>query len=240
MPTSTQPTLLQPRDLCTQTPDWAVDAVMSLTREVMNPDTQYPCHFATSVFKNQAFRATFVDEPNLRLREALLEYIKTSPAIGPITSLLTFYRPIEAATDLDYRTWFWSVLQYLHDNDPEPWPADISKDLDDPNWAFCFGGQSFFVVCFTPAHESRLSRRSQVPMIIFQPRWIFNGLEGDTLPGQLARQTIRDRIAEYDSLPPSVALTAFGEGEDWKQYYLLDREDREAAALSCPFTQTTR
>ncbi len=238
MITSPRSLLLRPRDLCTQTPDWALSAVMDLTREVMNPAVQYPCHFATQVYKNEAFRATFVDEPNAELQQALLQYIEESRGIGPITSFLSFYRPIEAETDVDYKAWFWSVLQYLHDNDPEPWPADIPRDLSDPSWAFCFGGQSFFVVCFTPANEKRRSRHSQVPMIIFQPRWIFKGLEGTSTAGQLARKIIRDRVQAYDTLPPSVNLTSYGEGEDWKQYFLLDRNDDALDLSECPFSMS--
>ena len=91
-------------------------------------------------------------------------------------------------------------------------------------WEYCFAGTPMFVVCNTPAHQGRRSRNGLGLTITFQPRWVFDGIEGHTPAGQKARRTIRARIDRYDALPPSPRLGVYGsEGNrEWQQYFLPD------------------
>lgn len=212
-----------------KTPAWAVQAVDEFLGRFAPEDHDFPCPFAHRVHADRTLRTAFIQEnangpdPVAQLRQALSEFIPRSRSLGPLTSLLCFFDLSRASLTVeDYEVWFWSVLQGLHDGDSAPWPLHIPRDPHDLRWAFSFGGETFFVVCFTPAHTKRRSRHSAKPLIIFQPRWIFDGMEGDRPAGIAVREAIRAAVRAYDDLPVSPKLTAYGEGLDWEQYFLPD------------------
>jgi len=97
-------------------------------------------------------------------------------------------------------------------------------DPEQDYWEFCFAGTPMFVVCNTPSHGRRRSRSGAGLTITFQPRWVFAGLEGDSVAGKNARRTIRARIDRYDALPPSPRLGIYGAAgnREWQQYFLPD------------------
>ena len=81
-----------------------------------------------------------------------------------------------------YRDYFWKVLQYLHENDKETWPKQIAKDPDHYLWEFSFGGEPIFAFGNAPAYKQRKTRHLGNSLVIgFQPRTIFDGLEGIVL-----------------------------------------------------------
>jgi FPC/CPF motif-containing protein YcgG len=100
---------------------------------------------------------------------------------------------------------------------------------DNDRWEFCFADTPMFVVCNTPAHRRRRSRSGLGLTITFQPRWVFEGLEGDAPAGVKARRTIRARIDRYDTLPPSPRLGVYGApgNREWRQYFLPDEDSAE-------------
>ncbi|WP_082711693.1 YqcI/YcgG family protein [Burkholderia singularis] len=231
--------LLTARELCHGTPLWAIDPVMNFVKKFSNSDHHFPCNFAHQVYDGNMLRAAFFEENSNEdamienLGSVLTKYIETARGLGKITSFLAFFKLDDSLKTVEeYETWFWSILQRLHDSDQKEWPFDIPQNPYDPNWAFSFGGQAFFIVCFTPAHITRKSRYCEKPLIIFQPRWIFDGLEGDTPAGIAVRQAIRDAVAVYDNMPASKKLTSYGEGLDWEQYFLPDVN--QSAYDKCP------
>ena len=62
--------------------------------------------------------------------------------------------------------------------DKNAWPAEIPEQVDHPMWEFSFAGEPIFVVCSTPAHVMRQSRRASTFMLTFQPRWVFEKILG--------------------------------------------------------------
>lgn len=226
---SQQSQLLSAKELCHATPPWAKNSVLKFLSNFSDADHNFPCNFAHQVYEDNTLRAAFIEETTdktvltNKVATALTEYVKSAKYIGKRTSLLMFFNLVKTPQTVEeYEAWFWSVLRDLHRADEVEWPFEIPKDPYDPNWAFSFAGQPFFLVCFTPAHINRKSRHSEVPLIIFQPRWIFDGLEGDTSAGIAVRQAIRDAVAVYDNMPASKKLTSYGEGLDWEQYFLPD------------------
>jgi uncharacterized protein len=152
------------------------------------------------------------------------------------TSLVVFFRSAEPVAGLpEYRERFWSVLRYLHEHDPQRWPADIPRDPEDPWWEFSFAGTPIFVVCNTPAHVRRNSRHSPGFLMTFQPRWVFDGLAEGTAKGDAARRVIRERLRRFDDVEPSSLLGACGDpsNREWRQYFLSDGESEDGS--SCPF-----
>jgi len=59
-----------------------------------------------------------------------------------------------------YHKKFWLLLDNWRRSTRGSWPAGIPEQTDHPMWEFSFAGEPIFVVCSTPAHVMRQSRRS--------------------------------------------------------------------------------
>jgi FPC/CPF motif-containing protein YcgG len=201
----------------------------------------FPCTFGIEAFRGDGLRYVFVDNPHDAasldtLRRTLGQFLSVSRRIHRYTSLVVMFKPLDTPLPVDaYRTIFWATLAYLHAHDPLPWPADVPTDPDHPEWEFCFAGEPTFVVCNTPAHVQRASRRSVGLIMTFQPRWVFDELRANPIRAQRTTALIRARLETYDAAPISSALGAYGDpnNREWKQYFLADVEDA-AQAQRCP------
>jgi FPC/CPF motif-containing protein YcgG len=140
--------------------------------------------------------------------------------------------------DAYYRK-FWLTLDQLARIDNSPWPADIPEQVDDPMWEFSFAGEPIFVVCSTPAHVMRQSRRSSAFMMTFQPRWVFDRILGTDKAAAAAFAEVRKRLVPFDTTSPSPLLGRYGEpeGREYKQYFLYD--DNQGPPV-CPFAHLAK
>ncbi len=123
-----------------------------------------------------------------------------------------------------YRGMFWQFLEDLARIDEMPWPAAIPTRLDEPAWEFCFAGEPLFVVCNTPAHVLRQSRRSTSLMLTFQPRWVLDRVTRTPKTAHAAFSAVRKRLAPYDLVPPSPTLGRYGDAMncEYAQYFIDD------------------
>lgn len=212
-----------------------------LFRERMLDEVRvFPCTFGVGAVRSATLRYAFVpagDGRVDRLAAALEDFIPMAAELGKRTSLVAFFEPAETVRTLDeHRAHFWELLQSLHLRDTEPWPSGISRDPEDSEWEFSYGGMPFFVVANTPAHARRASRFFEYFTITFQPRFVFDDLAADTEQGQKARKVIRQRLAAYDAVEPSPELGSFGVGDnrEWVQYFLEEDNDAAASQGKCP------
>lgn len=107
----------------------------------------------------------------LHLAKSLSVYLPQSRALGPNTSLVLLAKQTDSPRTMDeYNDGFWKLLDGLARVDTTPWPEDVPKDIDTDKWCFCYGGEPFFSVIQTPAHQNRLSRYSKGVTIVFQPK----------------------------------------------------------------------
>lgn len=225
-------------------PDWGPACLDDLVEALLSNDSPFPCTFAVAAAKKRTLRFSFVDDLDDQgtwhpLVDVIRTYLDTYQSLSSDTSLIVFFRPQARVRSLaEYHAKFWSVLQFLHEQDPERWPEAVPEDPDHPLWEFSFGGTSIFVVCNTPAHVRRRSRYSPGFVITFQPRWVFDGLEADSPRGAAARRVIRRRLRAFDGTPPSAALGNYGDpaNREWRQYFLPDKNSD--ADLGCPFQPT--
>jgi FPC/CPF motif-containing protein YcgG len=127
----------------------------------------------------------------------------------------------------------WALLRDLAQLDTAPWPATVDSRLDHPTWEFSFGGEPIFVVCNTPAHVLRQSRRASTFMITFQPRFVFDSILNGTSKADRAVAAVRHRLAAYDMIPASPWLGHYGNADvrEHEQYFLNDDNERPR----CPF-----
>ena len=240
--TETRPLAKAEVETAAELPPWATEVFASFRANVESPEPAFPCVFGVHAFRENGLRYVFLEDESsdelARLGEALAAFLRAGRTIGRYVSLVAFFRPSGANRLFgDWERTFWRVLQYLHDHDPEPWPAAIPPDADDDLWEFSFAGTPMFVVCNTPEHGRRLSRRAGALTITFQPRWVFDGLHGTTPAGQKARRTIRARLHRYDTVPPSPRLGDYGAAgnREWHQYFLPD-DNETPPPSTCPLS----
>lgn len=195
----------------------------------------FPCVFGVSGLKTGQLRYAFPDPLTPEtLAPILRAYLAQARDFGRMTSLAVFARPGPVQPIEDYRTRFWDLLDGLETIDDTPRPAEVPAALDTDLWEFCFAGEPVFVVCNSPAHVLRQSRRSTSFMVTFQPRWVFEGiLDSDDPQMQRALQGVRERLAAFDAIPPAPFLGTYGApgNREFHQYFIDDTNETP----TCPF-----
>lgn len=197
----------------------------------------FPCVFGVAGYRQDQLRYLFLDPFDIEvLGEQLALFVSECRSHGPNTSLLVFSRPRPVQTIDAYYRKLWLTLDQLAGLDKSPWPAEIPEQIDHPMWEFSFAGEPIFVVCSTPAHVLRQSRRSSAFMLTFQPRWVFEKILGTDKTAEAAFAEVRKRLLPYDGTSPSPLLGRYGnhDGREHQQYFLFDDND---AATQCPFAR---
>ncbi|EMA41228.1 YqcI/YcgG family protein [Halococcus hamelinensis] len=207
--------------------DWKEKRYLEF-RETMR-NSRYPCYFAVNAERDDSARYLFAENARdrdtlLKIREGLQQYLQRYRSIAERTTLVIFFGPAaEERSERDYHEQFWRVLEFLHRRDPEPWPADIPTEPDDPEWEFCFAGEPMFVVGRAPFYTDRRSRYTPYGLeITIQPRETLDDIRGDTVEGQRIRSVIEGRLDEYDDVAPHPSISDYGDPHtrEWKQYLL--------------------
>ncbi len=195
----------------------------------------FPCVFGVTGQKADQLRYAFLDPLTPEtVAPVLKDYLANARDFGRMTSMVIFGRPGPVQAIESYRARFWDILDGLARLDEADRPDGFSEQLDSDRWEFCFAGEPIFVVCNTPAHVLRQSRRSTSFMITFQPRWVFDGITDSDDPAMLRALTeVRRRLADFDALDPAPFLGSFGaEGNrEFQQYFLGDTNETP----TCPF-----
>ncbi|KAG2121215.1 YqcI/YcgG family-domain-containing protein [Suillus cothurnatus] len=211
-------------------------------RSVLLDELIFPCVYATKGFKSDDQLYLFIDSDDLSdprhirtLAKGLSTYLRQARQLDPNTSLVLLAKQNDdnSRTVEEYNTLFWELLNGLAKLDEKPWPSNIPRDIDTDRWCFCFGGEQFFTVVQTPAHQIRRTRYAPGLTMVFQPKWIFDILfsTGVKRAGALAK--VRTLLAKYDPIPVSPELKNYGEegSRESKQYFLLD--DNVPAPCPC-------
>jgi FPC/CPF motif-containing protein YcgG len=222
-------------------PDWIHNEFENFEKIVSDPT--FPCYFGMMALKKNELRYSFISHDNWStLPQTLIEFldlIKQKPLVR--RGLFLFVEPEKEERSLKYyRTYFWKVLQYLHENDKQEWPTHIPKNPDQCLWEFSFGSEPIFAFGNAPAYKQRKTRNLGNSLVIgFQPRIIFEGLEGDRPKGAYSRQTVRERVEKWDGLPKHPNISHYGDPEhrEWKQYFIGD--DVKPIEGKCPFQHKT-
>jgi FPC/CPF motif-containing protein YcgG len=230
--------MLQSSDILTfNDSDWRREVFDFFSTDMTSETPAFPCVFGAAGFVKDQLRYIFLDDAEeqsiKQLSESLLSYLKIGRELGPYTSFIAFM-DLERDKDIEeYERLFWNVLNRLHTFDPHEWPDHIPADPSDPKWEFSFASEPMFVVCNTPAHVLRRSRRSKTFMLTFQPRWVFAGVTQQQI------NYVRKLMKSYDKIPEFPRLGTYGESQNrsWMQYFIPDTNEVEPKR--CPFHHGT-
>jgi FPC/CPF motif-containing protein YcgG len=195
----------------------------------------FPCNGAKSAFNIGSYRLgtydTFSDSDVSLLADDLTAYINeynNTPAVSPkpkqgdkvplnltFATFLACFKEEPVCDETTFEDRLWALLENLRVSDTVAWPAGFSSDAQDNDFAFCFGGEGFFVAAFHPG-SWRWSRRFMFPLIVFNMHKQFDGLK---TKGTFT--TLRDTIRKNDDKLQSTAnnlVADFGTQSEAPQY----------------------
>lgn len=213
---------------------WQRKVFSELDSALLSDARPFPCIYGVAGHKAGQIRYGFAETLTAESIAAALDtYLPQARDFGPNTSLALFEAPSEISSIQAYFERFWSLLKGVAEIDKTAWPTEVPEETDAPLWEFCYAGEPIFVVCTTPAHVLRQSRRSSTFMLTFQPRWVFDRILGTDHAAQKSFSAVRSRLKAYDFLPPSPALGKYGADgiREAEQYFL----DDTSTSLACPF-----
>ncbi|KAG2343359.1 hypothetical protein BDR05DRAFT_293032 [Suillus weaverae] len=221
---------------------WQRNAYEDYKAVLLDEELIFPCVYATKGFKSDDQLYLFIDSDDLSdprhirtLAKGLSTYLPQAHQLGPNTSLVLLAKQNDnnSRTVEEYNTLFWELLNGLAKLDEKPWPSNIPRDIDTDRWCFCFGGEQFFTVIQTPAHQVRRTRYAPGLTMVFQPKWIFDILFSTDAKRAGALAKVRALLAKYDPIPVSPELKNYGDegSRESKQYFLLD----DNVPAPCPY-----
>ncbi|MGP4079434.1 YqcI/YcgG family protein [Pseudalkalibacillus sp. R45] len=221
----------------TDLPEWLLEEYNTFSQIVNDPT--FPCYFGRTAQRKGELRYSFIEHNKWdHLPGAVESFLSLFEEPDPKRhGLFIFVEPESTEKPLEYyRSYFWDILQYLHHNDRFPWPHKAPKDPDHFLWDFHFAGQPIFTFGNAPAYKQRKTRNLGNSLILgFQPRAIFQGLEGTEKGGIMSREKVRARVEKWDGLPKHPDISHYGDPEhnEWKQSFIGD--DIEPMKGKCPF-----
>lgn len=202
-------------------------------------DASFPCYFGMKAENKGELRYAYIEHKDWSaLPQAVGEFLELFEE-PPFTrhGLFVFVEPEINEGSMDqYRNQFWDILQFLHEKDTQSWPGDKPRDPEHYLWDFHFQKEPIFVFGNAPAYKQRKTRDLGKSLVLgFQPRKIFEGLEGTEKGGIMSREKVRERVEKWDNLPKHPDISHFGDPEhnEWKQFFIGD--DAEPIKGKCPF-----
>ncbi|MFB9973138.1 YqcI/YcgG family protein [Allobacillus sp. SKP2-8] len=218
-------------------PDWLLREYKTFSETVTDPT--FPCFFGMTAQRRGELRYSYIEHDKWdHLSEAVESFLSLfTPENKTRHGLFIFVEPESEEKSIDYyRSYFWDILQYLHEQDRFDWPAGAPKDPEHYLWDFHFAGEPIFAFGNAPAYKQRKTRDLGNSLVLgFQPRKIFEGLEGTEKGGIMSREKVRARVEAWDGLPKHPDISHFGDPDhnEWKQFFIGD--DIEPIKGKCPF-----
>ncbi len=240
METKTKGRLLTKEEMAngSNLPEWVKREYKTFSEIVT--DTTFPCYFGMAAEKKGELRYSYISHDDWStLPQTLRDFMELFNGDGRLIrhGFFLFVEPEKEEGDIGhYRDYFWRILQYLHDHDEKPWPADTPTDPEHHLWNFTFDEVPYFVFGNAPAYKQRKTRNLGNSLVLgFQPRLIFEGLEGTAKGGIMSREKVRERVEKWDRLPKHPDISHYGDVDhnEWKQYFIGD--DCVPISGKCPF-----
>lgn len=160
----------------------------------------FPCLGARSALASGSYLFNLYEdmgsaESLLDLATDLRHFAEVRLGMGCLYSFVaSFVEPRIPGDEAAWESFFWALMQRLHDIDTDSWDPRFSQDPESPDFAFSFAGLGHLVVTLYPG-ASRFSRRFAWPTLVFNP------LEQDRakFPEEEAFLRFRDQIRLRDA-----------------------------------------
>lgn len=216
-----------------QTRDYTEEIVRASFRDWVG-DPAFACVGAKSTVQRNRCRVHVYDEmagaiTTDQLAGDLAAFVHAQDVEDPsFSTFAAAFRSPQMKDEIRFEALLWRQLRELHQRDRSSWDADVSSDPEDSRFAFSFAGRAFFVVGLHP-HSSRLSRRFELPTLVFNARFQFERLREKGRYDRM-REIIRarDRALQGSENP---MLNDFGTRSEARQYSGRAVDDH----WTCPF-----
>lgn len=169
----------------------------------------YPCLGAKSVFRRDGATVRVYQRLGTAATASLLlDDLKTFDAstrtVRGFASFVAAFRQPSIADEPAFERLLWRQLRTLARVDDVPWNDQVSPDPSEPHFAFSVAGAAYFVVGMHPA-ASRLARRTDWPVLVFNPHRQFEALRRSGQYDRMRDMIRRRDIAWQGSVNPMVA-----------------------------------
>lgn len=137
-------------------PDWLLREYKTFSETVTDPT--FPCFFGMTAQRRGELRYSYIEHDKWdHLPEAVESFLSLfTPENKTRHGLFIFVEPESEEKSIDYyRSYFWDILQYLHEQDRFDWPAGAPKDPEHYLWDFHFAGEPIFAFGNAPAYKQR-------------------------------------------------------------------------------------
>lgn len=195
---------------------------------------ELPCLFAVASFNKKMMRFIIVERRSSIVDELIIclpkfnDLIYSEEDISSKTYSTTILICLEGADDkFDEADFINKLLGDLSSKDKHPWPKDKTRNLDDQDFEFYWGGVQWFPVLLHPKHVVEI-RRSPFFMIAFQAGKVFdfNKKNRSAFYGNM-RNAIHGRIKKtYPECLPFY-LSEKSSGKNICQYAGMDKKEIE-------------
>lgn len=160
---------------------------------------------------------------------------ESDPAEGRFLSFVAAFPSVQHASERDFEDAIWAHLRAMHAVDAQrfDWDKTVSSDPSDADFSFSIGGRAWFIVGMHP-RASRVARRFDVPVLIFNPHAQFEALRvAGTFESLRDRIRKRERAVQGDINP---MMNDHGMKSEARQYSGRATD----AGWQCPFAANAR
>jgi uncharacterized protein len=161
---------------------------------------QFPCPGARTTFSRGTYRFGLFDEIGTKetathLGKSLNRFIQERATWDTMyTAFVSCYKHPLPMNHEQFAQLLWSMLQELHITDLVEWDPKYSSDPESPDFAFSYGGMSFFIAGMHSG-SPRFARRFGWPTLVFNAHEQFDYLRTEGI-----FEKFRDGVRKKDTI----------------------------------------
>ncbi|MGB4859361.1 MAG: guanitoxin biosynthesis heme-dependent pre-guanitoxin N-hydroxylase GntA [Dokdonella sp.] len=182
----------------------------------------YPCLGAKSALSRRALQCFCADDiagdaDDQRVTERVQLFASAAQEDDVFLSLVVLFPGSQRMTEIAFEQVLWQRLRAIHAIDQlhHGWDRRVSDDPASAHFSMSIGGRGFFVIGLHP-DASRLARRFQCPVLVFNLHSQFEQLRADGRYDKLRSSIVERDIAFSGSSNPM--LSTHGERSEARQY----------------------
>ncbi|MBS0655849.1 MAG: YqcI/YcgG family protein [Verrucomicrobia bacterium] len=162
-------------------------------------NAQFPCPGARTTFSQGSYRFGLFDRIGTKdsaecLGSSLRRFIEERKSMNTMyTAFVSCYREPIPMSHLEFAHALWTMLQELHVTDLSEWDPSKSSDPESPDFAFSYGGLSFFIAGMHSG-SPRFARKFGWPTLVFNAHEQFAFLRNEGI-----FEKFRDLVRKRDT-----------------------------------------